>query len=840
MDILADLNEPQRRAVTHGDGPLLVLAGAGSGKTRVITRRVAWLIAQGARPWNVLAITFTNKAAGEMRERVEQLGTPRGSTVCTFHALCVRLLREFAAEAGLSGNFSIYDRDDQLKAVKQAVASLELSNENFPAGRVHAAISTAKNQLKTPQMAASEADGFYERNVARIYARYDELLAANNALDFDDLLFRMARLLRDRRDILAHLSDRYRYIMIDEYQDTNHAQYVIAHGIAMAHENICATGDPDQSIYAWRGADIGNILEFEQDYPNAVVIRLEENYRSVAPILAAASRLIAHNKRRKEKKLWTRREGGASVRVVTCDDEHAEAGLVARRIADHHAAGGRWDDVAVFYRVNSLSRIMEEALFRAGIPYRIARGTEFYNRKEIKDVLAYLRVLANPSDDLSLARIINTPPRGIGDTTVGRLESFAAANRTSLLAACRQAAQAGLSQAAAAKVIGFAAMIDSLAGKLDRPVRAVMEDVLDRSGMNKSLAGKEEEQKQARANVDELINTAVEFDKNFAIEAVEQSRVEDRDSQVDQVPSTGAMSSAQESAIHNPQSAIPLHEYLHQVSLVSDVDHFEGGSGAVTLMTLHAAKGLEFRAVYIIGCEMGLLPFERLDQPAFAKGSWDRAANAERLEEERRLAFVGMTRARDSLTLTCARHRMVRGRTLAQAASQFLHELGDEMVAFEDVASENTRHGGAFGPDNTEAGDLDDDDSDDPFASDRRRGRKNRLGAARPPRSTGGFYADIAQREAIEASSTEPRPGSPAEYETYGMAGPPMPGEYEHLHKGSKVHHPTFGAGRVVGISQPWPHTRVRVEFPQYGTKTLVLAAAKLEVLLPNGNGGIS
>ncbi|MHC4983370.1 MAG: ATP-dependent helicase, partial [Planctomycetota bacterium] len=333
MDLLADLNEPQRTAVTHGDGPLLVLAGAGSGKTRVITRRVAHLIAQGVAPWRVLAITFTNKAAGEMRSRVETMGIPRGATIGTFHSLCARLLREFAAEANLSAHYTIYDRDDQIRVVRQALERLDLKGGNIQPAAAHGTISNAKNELLTVDTYAERADSFYEKKVAEVYREYENLLAANDALDFDDLLLRMAFLLRDRPDIRELLGRRYQYVLIDEYQDTNNAQYIIAHGIALVHENICATGDPDQSIYAWRGADIRNILEFENDYPNAMVIRLEENYRSTKPILAAASTLIAHNTMRKPKALWTRREGGCKVRVVCCDDEHAEAQLLADRIA---------------------------------------------------------------------------------------------------------------------------------------------------------------------------------------------------------------------------------------------------------------------------------------------------------------------------------------------------------------------------------------------------------------------------------------------------------------------------------------------------------------------------
>ena len=740
MDLLANLNDPQRRAVQHVDGPLLVLAGAGSGKTRVITHRVAHLIQQGVSPWQVLAITFTNKAAGEMRERVEQLQTPRGSTVCTFHSLCARLLREFAEASGLTPNFSIYDRDDQLRITKEAMARAEVPTDRLTPSTVHATISNAKNELATPAAYAEKVDGFYERNVARVFAEYEKLLAANNALDFDDLLLRMVYLLRDRPDIRTKLTDRYRYVLIDEYQDTNHAQYVLAHGIALGHENICVTGDPDQSIYAWRGADIGNILDFEADYPNAEVVRLEENYRSTAAILGAANRLISHNTMRKDKALWTSRPGGVDVRVVHCDDEHAEAREVARRIKAHRAGGGEFSDVAVFYRVNSLSRVVEEAMLTSGIPYRIARGVEFYNRKEIKDVLAYLRLISNPADDLSCLRIINTPARGIGATSIKRLLALADSTDESLLPACRRSVEAGLTTAPARKVDGFAALIASLSGDLDRPVRDICEDVVRETGLEELYRKAGEEGTSALANINELISTAAEFDKNF--------------------------------------ESGTLADYLQQVSLVSDLDHFEGSGGVATLMTLHAAKGLEFPVVFMVGCEDGLLPFQRGDGPR-----WE-APDLGKLEEERRLAFVGMTRAMNDLTLTDVRRRMVRGRYQSQIASPFLDEIGTEGVEVENITT---------------------------------------APSLRPQRGQGGgFYADARDRARIEGDF------DPYEVEM-DVEFPP---ELEHLTEGCRVHHAQFGRGKVTKIhTQPWPETRADIFFDQVGPKRLVLSKAKLELL---------
>ena len=787
MDPLADLNEPQRQAVTHVDGPLLVLSGAGSGKTRVITRRVAHLIAQGIAPWNVLAITFTNKAAGEMRQRVQDLDVARGATICTFHSLCARLLREFAGEAGLNPNFSIYDQAEQVSLVKQAIEKLDLKGLGLVPGQVHAAISKAKNDLQDSRSFAAKAESPRQRRIAQVYEEYQRLLAANNALDFDDLLFRMACLLRDRPDVRAMLGQRYRHILIDEYQDTNHAQYFLAHAVALDHQNICVTGDPDQSIYAWRGADINNILDFEADYPNAKVIRLEENYRSSAPILAAAGRLISHNARRKDKALWTRRTGGADVSVVYCDDENAEAHQVAQRILRWRSEGGPLSDLAVFYRVNALSRVVERTLLTNSIPYRVARGVEFYGRKEVKDALAYLRLLVNPADDVSCRRVINVPPRGIGQVTVSRLEQFAAAEGVPLLEACRRSPAAkdsrqagkGVFGAAAEKLKGFAELISSLSSVLDRPVRGILEDVLRRTGLEAQFAGQAEEDRQARANLAELVTAAGEFD------------------------ATGEGGS--------------LGDFLHQISLVSDVDHFEGNeggasaaidrggdTGAVTLMTLHAAKGLEFPAVFMIGCEEGLLPFVR--QEDGRAGSW-RGMDQDDLEEERRLAFVGMTRAKDRLTLSAARRRTIRGQDTPATPSPFLNEIAGQFVSVEDVTTaESAQPAGAA-------------------AASRSRSLRGAKGfrARRRGGEAGGrddFYRDAAEREAIEAAVDS----------TLGKEHP-FPPEYEHLHVGSMVRHPTFGPGRIAKLHNLWPETRAVVDFQDHGKKTLVLRLAKLELI---------
>ncbi len=741
MDLLSNLNEPQRKAVAHVDGPLLVLAGAGSGKTRVITRRVANLVQQGIAPWHILAITFTNKAAGEMRERVDELNTPSGTTVCTFHSLCARLLREFADAAALEPNYSIYDRDDQIRVVKSAMKRLGISAERMPPTQIHSAISNAKNELLTAAKYAEQAGDFYARHIAQIYTEYEKQLKSNNAVDFDDLLLRMAMLLRDNAEIRDMLSQRYRYLLIDEYQDTNRVQFMIADSIARGHRNVCVTGDPDQSIYGWRGADISNILGFEQQYPGAEVIRLEENYRSSKAILNGASTLIAHNLLRKDKSLWTSRPGGDDVHVVYCENEHAEADQIAQRITQAHKGGCSYEDMAIFYRVNSLSRTIEENLLRHGIPYRIARGVEFYNRKEIKDAIAYLKLLSNPVDDLSLVRIINTPARKIGATTVNRLMDYALTAGCSMLESCKDGAAAGLKPAAAKRVAAFGQMMASLTGGLDRPVKEIMEDMLKVSGLSDALKrAHEEEDSSASANVGELVNTAAQFDR---------------------ATDGGTLS-----------------EYLQLVSLVSDADHFEGGQGAVTLMTLHAAKGLEFPQVFMAGCEMGLLPFQRGGEPM----SWGGESGNDKLEEERRLAFVGMTRSMDRLTMLCARRRMVHGRTESKVASLFLGEIGTDLVTVEDLVSGS----GSF--DN----------------------------AKRPAR--GGFYEDADTRADIEALDRI-------------AIESPFPSEYEYLAVGSSVQHSKFGRGQIRKIEQPWPETRVEVVFETMGPKRLKLSMARLEVL---------
>lgn len=682
--LLDDLTPPQREAAAHVDGPLLVLAGPGSGKTRVITRRVAHLIKRvGIPPWNILAITFTNKAAAEMRERVEQMLTERQAravTICTFHALCARLLRQYAEHLSMAPGYSIYDTADQKRAMKQVLEDLEISTKNFPPPAMLSAISNAKNELIGPEQFASEASNFYDRTVAKCYTRYEQVLKKNNALDFDDLLLRTVELMRDHREATDQLRERFQYVMIDEYQDTNHAQFMIAHALAAGHKNIMATGDPDQSIYGWRGANIRNILEFEDHYPDPKIVRLEQNYRSTKQILAAADALIKNNRGRKHKSLWTDNDQGEPVRIATNYDERGEAQFVVDRFRElHDDKGLAWGQMAVFYRINSLSRVMEEALRDAGIPYQIARGTAFYDRKEIKDAVAYLRAIANPQDEVNLLRIINTPPRGISAATVKAMQAYSMAEdapMTDILAnplvltAVNSRAQNALAKfdklhrdwlGALTPPEPQAADDDSQQAMFASPppaaaesmsLRYFVERVLRESGLEDLYRNDKSDPDGERLdNLGELVSAAQQFETEFITEV--------------QADSDGRQTDA------------PLQEkllgFLERIALVADIDSLDGeqaDQGQVTLMTLHAAKGLEFPAVAMIGVEDGLLPHQRANN------------NDKELEEERRLAFVGITRAERYLYLTHAKSRTIFGQSQHTIRSRFLDELPEDAIEF--------------------------------------------------------------------------------------------------------------------------------------------------------------
>jgi DNA helicase-2/ATP-dependent DNA helicase PcrA len=612
--------------VTHRDGPLLVLAGPGSGKTRVITCRIAALIGSGIWPSQICAITFTNKAAEEMRQRVLAAGVPAGSHISTFHSLCVRILRRYGGPAGIEPSFSIYDQSDQLRCMKEAVAACQVASSNFTPARMLHFVSRLKNDLEEDQAFAARADDFFGKTAAKIYTKYQQILRQNQALDFDDLLVRTAFLLRDFPDVRHALSSRFRYLLIDEYQDTNHAQYQIARALSADHGNICVTGDPDQSIYRWRGADIGNILAFEKDWPHAVVVKLEENFRSTPNILRKADKLIAGNQKRKAKTLIPTRPEGEEVKIRVCEDENEEAEQVARDVVQLMAEGVDPQGIAVFYRVNAMSRPVEEAFIRAKIPYQMIRGVEFYERKEIKDLLSYLKLIVNPADNVSFLRAIATHSRGIGSKTVERLQEFAARHGLSLLEAAKQASRLETVAASARqRLVEFGRFFDRFAEEAEGEAAVLMDCVFAESGLAEALraAGDDE----AIENVNELINSAAEYDRN----AEEPS----------------------------------LLDYLQTIALYSDTDAYDPNAGRVSLMTLHAAKGLEFSRVFILGLEEGILPHERS-----MEGGQDE------FEEERRLFFVGMTRAKDRLTVSLVRHRVLRGQFLRTVPSPFLYEIG--------------------------------------------------------------------------------------------------------------------------------------------------------------------
>ena len=640
--LLDDLNNAQREAVATTDGPLLVLAGAGSGKTRVITRRAAYLASTVTGPRHVLAITFTNKAAGEMRDRMEELGFGREMTVCTFHSLGARLLRWFAPQAGLQPNFTIFDQADRRQVVKQAITDAGLSTTNWSPAMVEATISDAKNDLKTPETFVESAQGarFQDQALARIFAVYEQLMEQQQALDFDDLLLKSAFLLGKHPEIRDRLEDRFRYVLIDEYQDTNHSQYMIARGLTLTHENICATGDPDQSIYAWRGANIRNIMEFEQDFPNAKVVRLEQNYRSTKRILSAASSLINSNVHRKAKSLWTTNPEGTPIRIVERETPVDEADYLVEEIAQHVESGGALSEIGVFYRVNALTRVIEEAFIRAGISYQIARGTEFYNRKEIKDLLAYLRVLVNPADEIALLRSINTPARGIGKTSLGRVAAYAQEHNLRFFDAARQAEKIPALKRAARKIKGYVDLIEQMHSAMGKPAGAIVQEVFTRSGLEAELRKQASGDREPLENVEELISAATDYVQK------------------------------------NPDDTFT--DWLGQISLVSDADAVDRGAGAVTLMTLHAAKGLEFPIVYVIAVEDGLLPHQNCKE------------DPTQLEEERRLCFVGMTRAQQQLTLTYAKWRSQRGMTSRTSVSQFLGELPQDEIEWHRAEAEES------------------------------------------------------------------------------------------------------------------------------------------------------
>ena len=637
QSLLDGLNREQQQAVQHTEGPLLILAGAGSGKTKVLTVRIAYLLAQGVNPYEILAITFTNKAAKEMKSRVEGLVGDVANRIwlSTFHSFCAKFLRfELDNFLGYNSNFTIYDTSDSQVVIKAALKALNLDDKYYPVGAMISAISDAKNKLMFASDYRKQARDFYQQKLADVYEYYERELRKNNALDFDDLLLVAVKLLQSNAAVLDKYSKRFKYVMIDEYQDTNHAQYLLAYLLSSHWKNIAVVGDADQSIYAWRGADIQNILDFEKDYPNCTSIKLEQNYRSTKIILDAANAVIDNNEGRPEKNLWTDKVEGAKIQHFTAQSEHEEAAFIGDTIVKKHDIHGvSYGDMAILYRTNAQSRVLEEALIKRALPYTMVGGTKFYDRKEIKDVLAYLRVLYNPFDDLSLLRIINVPKRSIGATTVSKLQDYARENGTSLFMTLTQLHLVDtIKGKTKEKLEEFGILIFTLVAEMDdKSVLDILEAILDRTGYLAQLEESTDPQDQARAeNIGELLSVAKDFQDT------------------------------------NPTGTVE--DFLEQVALVNDVDSFEQEESKVTLMTLHAAKGLEFPIVFLGGLEEGLFPHSRT------------LMNPEEIEEERRLAYVGITRAEKELYISNATTRTVFGRTSSYLPSRFIDEIPAELV----------------------------------------------------------------------------------------------------------------------------------------------------------------
>ncbi|MFK7961281.1 MAG: ATP-dependent helicase [Phycisphaerales bacterium] len=822
--MLEGLTDAQRDAVVHVDGPVLVLAGPGSGKTTVVTRRIAWMLQQGIPPWQILAVTFTNKAAGEMRERIQQrVGAdlaPRGLTVSTFHALCARLLRRYSEEAGVDPRFTIYDTSDQKAAIKRAISDAQLAERNFTPASVASWISNAKNKLQTAAtFERDDAHDFYSRSIARAYKGYETIMRASGAVDFDDLLMRVALMLQSNAGVRTELQDRYRYLMIDEYQDTNLAQLTIARQLAARSRNIMVVGDPDQSIYAWRGADIRNILEFEATYADATVIPLGRNFRSTGHIVAASDALIRNNTARKDKRLFTELGDGERPQVVELPDEHAESERVVghfRHLHDEHDIPFR--SMAVMYRTNALSRVVEDAMRAARLPYVIARGTAFYDRKEIRDALAYLRFTINPGDEVAMRRIINQPARGIGKTSLDRVAAHASAMGLRFGDAINEpAAVPGLGARAIKSIRAFAEMIERwrAAARLavlpgGHELADLVEMIVRESGLEDALrASAGEEDIDRLENLGELVNAAAEFlppmdadpgpvdEQGRAIPApsvvpeappappepmdaldallatAEPPRSAGDDAQADHdVTSGDFQTDVRPDDVPRPVGDL-LAVFLEQIALVADSDAIDPERGAITLMTVHAAKGLEFDAVALVGLEEGLMPHAR----AVESGEDDD------LEEERRLCFVGMTRARRHLLVTHARSRAQRGFRERTIRSRFLAELPAAHVAMEDLPPGG---GGVIR-------------HDDPFL------RGGGAGAAPIDDFPGWDHAQVG-------------------------AAVPADGR---LAPGAIVRHEKFGLGRVEVVRGRNAQETAEITFERAGRKTIRVAFAPMEAVDP-------
>lgn len=734
QNILDGLNPVQKTAVMHTEGPLLIMAGAGSGKTRVLTTRIAYLMDQGVAPYHILAITFTNKAAAEMRERVHLMVGNQAKDIwlSTFHAFCAKLLRyEIENLPGYQRNFVIYDSGDSIAVIKSCLRELNLDDKQFTPNGIQAAISNSKNQLIDPRQMADEADHFHAKKVAEVYALYQQKLRANNALDFDDLLMLSVELLQRSTEVREKYQNKFQYILIDEYQDTNRAQYLLARILAEKYRNICVVGDADQSIYGWRGADIRNMLDFEEDYPEAKVIKLEQNYRSTKTILAAANAVIENNSDRKPKSLWTDNAIGEPITCYLAQDERDEANYIATTITKLNTVyRTAYGNLAVLYRTNAQSRVVEEAFMKQGIPYTMVGGLRFYDRKEIKDMLAYLRVLFNPNDDLSLLRIINVPRRGIGDTTIGRLTEYAAEQEISLFdVVSNPDVVPGLTARAKKQLEGLAELIFTLMNQAAQlSVVELLEKVMNDSGYIAELEKENTPQDEARIeNLRELLSVA----KEFAGVEIENT----------------------------------LENFMSHVSLVSDIDNADIGEEKVTMMTMHSAKGLEFQVAFIAGMEEGLFPHSRT------------LMNEDEIEEERRICYVGITRARRKLYLTNAKMRTIYGNTTMFPVSRFLTEIPSEML--DKQAVRVNRYDGAL------------------------------RGAASP----------------MKAPTTS---GSPLR-KPVPAASPVQPGASIEWRIADKVVHAKWGVGTVVQVQGTGDNQTLQVAFAGEGVKPLAVKFAPIK-----------
>lgn len=838
---LDGLNPAQREAVETTRGPLLVLAGAGSGKTRVLTMRIAHMIAdEGVRPWQVLAITFTNKAAAEMRERLGAIlpdGT-RGMWVCTFHAMCVRMLREDAEAIGYTSNFTIYDDDDSNRMVKSIMSDLRIDQKQFPIRAVRSKISSAKNAMQSAAELESSQNPA-DRVAGRVYRALDVRLAKANAMDFDDLLLKALELLSKHPDVLEKYQDRFQHISVDEYQDTNHVQYAITNLLAAKYRNLMVVGDDDQSIYSWRGADIQNILDFEKDYPDAKTVRLEQNYRSTGHILNAANAVVAHNSRRKAKRLFTDAGDGEKIKLFQASDERDEGRWIGAEIERLHDAGTSYDDFAVFYRMNSQSRILEDMLLRAGVPYKIVGGTRFFDRAEVRDVTAYLKAVCNPNDDVSVQRVINTPRRGIGSTSIAKIQQLAADEGVSFYAACQQGiCEAGLFSPKVRKALGeFCDVIES-GRRVSGELAQVVDAIVSKAGLIRALEAEHSDEADGRIeNIKEFMGVAAEFDETHddvaqTLESLEQLRAAGA---LDAAGGAGVAAAAEApvAAVPAADPTLPpvaaekLPAFLEWLALRSDLDSLSGQSSAVTMMTVHAAKGLEFPVVFVAGMEEGIFPHTTPGD-----------ADAAKLEEERRLAYVAITRARKKLYLTYAATRRTFGSTQANPPSRFVREIPEEDCEREGVGSlgmtgvgwekRGDRHGtfGSGRGSSVYGGNV--------FGSRTRStgGSPQRSGSASGAKTWREFSSSSAVGSGAGSSfGSRTRVGghaSASETSRPTSAPAAAPSAYEKptdFAKGDRVSHKTFGPGVVVAASGD----TIEVKFTRTGkTKKLLKGFAPL------------